>query len=87
MLQIVATYLTGGLVFYYFRVTIAPIVVLCAGGLVLAAECFVRLRVSDYNTAREEEPLIIHIRPSRNDLKATRDFLSYTILLKLYYYS
>jgi hypothetical protein len=51
LLQIVATYLTGGLVFYYFRVTIAPIVVLCAGGLVLAAECFVRLRVSDYNIA------------------------------------
>ena len=55
LLQIVATYLTGGLVFYYFRVTIAPIVVLCAGGLVLAAECFVRLRVSDYNIAHEEE--------------------------------
>jgi hypothetical protein len=57
LLQIVATYLTGGLVFYYFRVTIAPIVdlVLCAGGLVLAAECFVRLRVSDYNIVHNEE--------------------------------
>ena len=58
LLQIVATYLTGGLVFYYFRVSsIAPIVdlVLCAGGLVLAAECFVRLRVSDYNIVHNEE--------------------------------